>query len=74
MNATPKGPRQKRSLRPGREPKPPRQKRQRAPTRQPGEERQHPSAGKLILAVALIVALDILLFFAVGYGVGKAIL
>ena len=36
--------------------------------------RQSPSAIKLIAAVALIVALDILLFFAVGYGVGKMIL
>ena len=37
-------------------------------------DRHHPSAIKLIAAVALIVALDILLFFAIGYGVGKAIL
>jgi hypothetical protein len=36
--------------------------------------REGPSAIKLILAVALIVAFDILLFFAIGYGVGKAIL
>lgn len=38
------------------------------------QPRQPPSAIKLILAVALIVAFDILLFFAVGYFVGKAIL
>ena len=36
--------------------------------------RQHPSAYKLIAAVALIVAIDILLFFAVGYVLGKQIL
>lgn len=36
--------------------------------------RQQPSAVKLIAAVALIVALDILLFFAVGYALGKSIL
>jgi len=36
--------------------------------------RQQPSAVKLIAAVALIVALDILLFFAIGYAAGKAIL
>jgi hypothetical protein len=74
MSATPKGPRQKRSLRPQRRPNAPKAARQPAAPRVSGEERQHPSAVKLILAVALIVALDILLFFAVGYGVGKAIL
>jgi hypothetical protein len=36
--------------------------------------RQHPNAFKLIAAVALIVALDILLFFAIGYALGKQIL
>lgn len=36
--------------------------------------REQPSAAKLVAAVALIVALDILLFFAIGYGIGKAIL
>lgn len=36
--------------------------------------RQHPHAVKLIAAVALIVALDILLFFAIGYALGKQIL
>lgn len=36
--------------------------------------RRQPSAIKLIAAVALIVALDILLFFAIGYAIGSAIL
>ncbi len=36
--------------------------------------RTHPPAYKLIAAVALIVALDILLFFAIGYALGKQIL
>jgi len=36
--------------------------------------RQQPSPVKLIGLVALIVALDILLFFAIGFGVGKLIL
>ena len=40
----------------------------------PAPHRQQPSAVKLIAAVALIVALDILLFFAIGYAAGKAIL
>lgn len=42
--------------------------------REPRPARQQPSAVKLIAAVALIVALDILLFFAIGYAAGKAIL
>lgn len=36
--------------------------------------RQPPSSLKLIVAVAVIVALDILLFFAIGYGIGKLVL
>lgn len=36
--------------------------------------RQQPSALKLIAAVAIIVAVDILLFFAIGYGLGKSLL
>ncbi|MFT4034836.1 MAG: hypothetical protein QM679_04575 [Patulibacter sp.] len=40
----------------------------------PSSVRQNPSAIKLITAVALIVALDILLFFAIGYAAGKALL
>lgn len=40
----------------------------------PAPQRQQPSAVKLIAAVALIVALDILIFFAVGYAIGKAVL
>lgn len=36
--------------------------------------RPQPSPLKLIGAVALIVAIDILLFFAIGYGIGKIIL
>lgn len=36
--------------------------------------RKPPSPLKLIGIVALIVALDILLFFAVGYGIGKLVL
>lgn len=39
-----------------------------------GTPREQPSAYKLIAAVALIVALDILLFFAIGYVLGKQIL
>lgn len=44
-----------------------------APLESP-EPRQQPSAIKLVLIVALIVAFDILLFFAIGYAIGNTIL
>ncbi len=56
-------------------PQTPQQRRPRpqgAPPPQPPRMRpQTPSAPKLIAAVAIIVAVDILLFFAIGYLIGK---
>lgn len=60
-------------------PQPPQQRRPRPqavpPQAQPPRLRpQTPSAPKLIAAVAIVVAVDILLFFAIGYLIGKVAL
>ncbi|MDQ8044825.1 MAG: hypothetical protein AAGC46_05885 [Solirubrobacteraceae bacterium] len=74
MTPTPRSARPPRAKRAKRVKKAPAAPKPQASQTLPGGARPHPRASKLIAAVALIVALDILLFFAVGYGIGKAIL
>ncbi|MDO9355672.1 MAG: hypothetical protein Q7T55_18375, partial [Solirubrobacteraceae bacterium] len=59
----------KKRQKPPKAPKPPKSgaAQRRAAKKAAAPPRQHPNAYKLIAAVALIVALDILLFFAIGY-------